>query len=68
FAQRDAADEGGAAANLDQANRHSAVKDADATLDVLLAQLQRYADLPRDIPALAKWCAAVASEQQRSMA
>lgn len=28
---------------------HSAVADADATLDVLLAQLARYPDLPRDL-------------------
>ncbi|MEY2981029.1 MAG: hypothetical protein RL562_1256 [Planctomycetota bacterium] len=68
FAQRDAADEGGGSKDLDEANRHSAVKDADATLDVLLAQLQRYGDLPRDVPALAGWCASIASEQQRSMA
>jgi DNA polymerase-3 subunit epsilon len=64
FAQRDAADEGGSPANLDDANRHSAVKDADATLDVLLAQLGRYPDLPRDVPGLAGWCVRVAAEQR----
>lgn len=31
---------------------HSAVADADATLDVLLAQLERYPDLPRELGAL----------------
>ncbi len=31
---------------------HSAVADAEATLDVLLAQLERYPDLPQDIGAL----------------
>lgn len=31
---------------------HSAVADADATLDVVLAQLERYPDLPRDMAAL----------------
>lgn len=31
---------------------HSAVADADATLDVLLGQLARYPDLPRDLVAL----------------
>ncbi len=56
FAQRDAADEGGANVSLDDANRHSAVKDADATLDVLLAQLERYEDLPRDVAGLARFC------------
>ena len=56
FAQRDAADEGGLNVSLDDANRHSAVKDADATLDVLLAQLERYEDLPRDVAGLARFC------------
>ncbi|MBM4060640.1 MAG: 3'-5' exonuclease [Planctomycetes bacterium] len=36
---------------------HSAEKDVQATIDVLLAQLQRYTDLPREVPALAEWCA-----------
>jgi DNA polymerase-3 subunit epsilon len=31
---------------------HSAVADAEAALDVLLAQLERYPDLPRDLAAL----------------
>lgn len=31
---------------------HSAVADAEATLDVLLAQVERYPDLPRDLAAL----------------
>ena len=55
FSQRDA---GGsdAGASLDEQNRHSAVKDADATLDVLIAQLERYSDLPHDVPGLARFC------------
>lgn len=36
---------------------HSAEADTQATVDVLLAQLQRYPDLPRQVPALAEWCA-----------
>jgi DNA polymerase-3 subunit epsilon len=36
---------------------HSAGKDADATADVLLAQLARYLDLPRDVPGLHVLCA-----------
>lgn len=68
FAQRDAGDEGPIPADLDACNRHSAVKDADATLDVLLAQLARYADLPRDVPGLAGWCGRTAAEQQSPVA
>jgi len=34
-------------------NAHSALFDAQATLDVLKAQLQRYPDLKRDVPSLA---------------
>lgn len=64
FAQRDAVDESRTTGSLDDANRHSAVKDADATLDVLLAQLTRYDDLPRDVPGLAAWCERVVQEQQ----
>lgn len=36
---------------------HSAEADTQATVDVLLAQLQRYPDLPRDVAGLADWCA-----------
>jgi DNA polymerase-3 subunit epsilon len=36
---------------------HSAEADTQATVDVLLAQLQRYPDLPRQVPTLADWCA-----------
>ncbi len=43
--------------SLDEQARHSAEKDADATLDVLLAQLERYPDLPRTVPALGAFCA-----------
>lgn len=35
---------------------HSASADADATVDVLLAQLARYPDLPRDVPGLSEFC------------
>jgi DNA polymerase-3 subunit epsilon len=36
---------------------HSAEADTQATVDVLLAQLQRYPELPRDVPGLADFCA-----------
>ncbi|HLU39510.1 MAG TPA: hypothetical protein VK081_09000, partial [Planctomycetota bacterium] len=35
---------------------HSAGADADAAVDVLLAQLARYPDLPRDVPGLHEFC------------
>ncbi|MCC6672020.1 MAG: 3'-5' exonuclease [Planctomycetes bacterium] len=35
---------------------HSASADVEATLDVLLAQLQRYPDLPRNVQGLDQWC------------
>lgn len=35
---------------------HSAGVDADATVDVLLAQLARYPDLPRTVPGLHEFC------------
>ncbi len=35
---------------------HAADVDAGATIDVLLAQLERYADLPRDVPGLHDFC------------
>lgn len=35
---------------------HSAGADADATVDVLLAQLARYPDMPRDVPGLHEFC------------
>lgn len=35
---------------------HSAGVDADATIDVLLSQLQRYPDLPRDVAGLHEFC------------
>jgi len=38
-------------------NAHSAEADCRATADVLLAQLQRYPDLPRDVPGLHEFCA-----------
>ncbi len=58
FAKRDEGedDKGGA---IDDQNRHSAVLDAEATLDVLLAQLERYGDLPRDVKGLHDFCNAL---------
>lgn len=35
---------------------HGALKDTQATLDILLAQLQRYHDLPQDVAGLHKFC------------
>ena len=35
---------------------HSAEIDASATLDVLLKQLERYEELPRDVPGLHRFC------------
>ncbi|MFY9342929.1 MAG: 3'-5' exonuclease [Planctomycetota bacterium] len=35
---------------------HTAEADAQATIDVLLAQLQRHPKLPRDVPGLADFC------------
>jgi DNA polymerase-3 subunit epsilon len=57
FAARDGlADADLQSADLDATNRHSAVQDANATLDVLLAQLTRYPDLPRDVAGLHEYC------------
>lgn len=57
FARRD---QGGAeeliTQDVDARDRHSAVKDADATLDVLLAQLERYDQLPRTVTGLHQAC------------
>jgi DNA polymerase-3 subunit epsilon len=36
---------------------HSAEADTQATVDVLLAQLKRHAELPRDVPGLSDFCA-----------
>lgn len=58
FVKRDEDGEENLAASIDEQNRHSAVLDADATLDVLLAQLERYSDLPRDVRGLHDFCAA----------
>jgi DNA polymerase-3 subunit epsilon len=38
-------------------NAHSAEADCQATADVLLAMLQRFPDLPRDVPSLHEFCA-----------
>lgn len=40
----------------DLSGAHSAGVDADATVDVLLAQLERYRDLPRTVPGLHEAC------------
>ncbi len=49
----------------DLVGAHSASADAEAAIDVLLAQLQRYPDLPRDVPRLHDWCEQAALQQQR---
>ncbi len=57
FAKRDAApDEGPLRVSVDDRNRHSAVKDAEATLDVLAAQLRRYPDLGSTVRELHEFC------------
>lgn len=38
---------------------HSAAADAEAAIDVLLAQLERFGDLPRDVRGLHEYCAAI---------
>ena len=38
---------------------HSAAADAEASIDVLLAQLERFGDLPRDVSGLHEYCAAI---------
>ncbi|MFO1076502.1 MAG: 3'-5' exonuclease [Planctomycetota bacterium] len=43
---------------------HSAEADTNATIDVLLAQLQRYPKLPRDVPGLADHCARCLEKNQ----
>ncbi|MCB9870565.1 MAG: 3'-5' exonuclease [Planctomycetes bacterium] len=47
---------------------HSAGHDADSTADVLLAQLERYPDLPRTVPALHDYCAELARQLSASAA
>ncbi|MEM7199872.1 MAG: 3'-5' exonuclease [Planctomycetota bacterium] len=44
---------------------HSAEADTLATIDVLLAQLERYPDLPRDVPGLHAFCEQVALQQKQ---
>lgn len=76
FAQRDEAGDADAKGtgkatlpkDVDQQRRHSAVKDAEATLDVLLSQLTRYPDLPRDVAGLHAFCEAAALEARQSAA
>ena len=57
FARHDGNEMGVLARSLEEQVRHSAAKDADATLDVLIAQLDRYRDLPTDVEGLAAWLA-----------
>ena len=45
---------------------HSADADADATIDVLLAQLERYPDLPRDVQGLHDHCMDLHRQAQMS--
>lgn len=66
FAKRDEDSEQDLAVSVDEQNRHSAVLDADATLDVLLAQLERYEDLPRTVPELHAFCAAAVEARARA--
>lgn len=40
---------------------HAADVDAEGTLEVLLAQLDRYPDLPRDVPGLHQYCSQMAA-------
>lgn len=43
---------------------HSARADAEATIDVLMAQLERHPELPRDVPGLHEFCQRVARERR----
>ena len=43
---------------------HSAEVDAEASIDVLLAQLERFADLPRDVAGLHDYCAEIQPKSQ----
>ena len=45
---------------------HKADADAEATADVLLAQLQRYPDLPRVVRGLHDYCAGIAAQLARA--
>lgn len=58
FAKRDDGGDPELNVAIDEQNRHSAVLDADATLDVLVGQLERYPDLPREVKGLHEFCAA----------
>lgn len=42
--------------NKELTNAHSAEADSAATLEILLAQLERYPDLPSDVPGLHAFC------------
>lgn len=42
--------------NKDLQGAHSATADSNATLDIFLAQMQRYQDLPQDMTGLHKFC------------
>jgi DNA polymerase III subunit epsilon len=43
---------------------HSAEADAKATIDVLIAQLERHPDLPRDVPGLHDYCQRHAAREE----
>jgi DNA polymerase-3 subunit epsilon len=46
----------------DHAGAHGAEADAEASLAILTAQLNRYPDLPRSVEALDAWCYPVPSD------
>lgn len=50
----------------DLPGKHSADADCAATVDVLLAQLQRYPDLPRDVAGLAAFCTTAAAADRKA--
>ena len=47
---------------------HTAEADASATIDVLLAQLERYPDLPRDVAGLHDYCQTLHLQQEQRAA
>jgi DNA polymerase-3 subunit epsilon len=46
--------------------KHGAHPDCEATILVLEAQLQRYPDLPRTVPELARFCAEAAARERKA--
>ena len=49
-------------------NAHSAKEDARASAEVLMGQLEMYADLPRDVPGLCAFCAIVPDDAHTAIA